>query len=71
MLDVLDNHLNAAVIFQDPSKAHYILNNQILLFKLEICEVSLLLKSWFKLNLRNHNQFVEIAKIGNYHTLRR
>jgi hypothetical protein len=41
---VLDNHLNAAVIFQELSKANVTLNHQILLFKLEIYGVSEVLK---------------------------
>jgi len=41
---VLDNHLNAAVIFQELSKDNVTLNHQILLFKLEICGVSDVLK---------------------------
>jgi len=48
MLEVLDNHLNAVVIFLDLSKAHDVLNHQILLVKLEICGVRGVLKSWFK-----------------------
>jgi len=66
---VLDNHLNAVVIFQDLSKARVIPNHQILLFKLEICAVRVVLKSWFKSHLINHNQTVEIAKIGNNNTM--
>jgi len=36
MLEELDNHLNAVVIFLDLSKASDVLNHQILLVKLEI-----------------------------------
>jgi len=68
---VLDNHLNAAVIFQELSKDNVTLNHQILLFKLEICGVSDVLKYWFKSHLINHNQFVEIIKVGSNNTMHR
>jgi len=71
ILEVLDNHLNAAVIFHGLSKAHDVLNHQNLLFKLEICGVSGVLKSWFKSHLINLIQFVEIAKIGSNNTMHR
>jgi hypothetical protein len=66
---VLDNHLNAVVIFVELSKAYDVVNHQILLDKLESCGVRGLLKSWFKSHLVNHIQFVEIAKIGSNNSL--
>ena len=68
---MLDNHLNAVVILQELSKAHDVINHQILLFKLEICGVRVVLKSWFKSHLINRFQFVGIAKIGSNSTLHR
>jgi len=68
---VLDNHLNAVVIFLDTSKAHDVLNHKILLVKLEICGVRGVLKSWFKSYLVNRIQFVEIEIIGSNNNLHR
>jgi len=70
-LEVLDNHLIAAVMFRDISKAYGVLNHQILLLKLEICGVRGVLKPLFNSLLVNHIQFVEIAKIGSISTLHR
>jgi len=68
---VLDNHLNAVVIFMELSKAYDVVNHQIVLVKLEICGVRGLLISWFKSQMVNVIQFVEIAKIGSNNTLHR
>ena len=68
---MLDNHLNAVVIFMELSKAYDVVNHQILLVKLEICEVRGVLKSWLQSHLVNHIQFVEIAKISSNNTLYR
>jgi hypothetical protein len=53
------------------SKAYDVVNHQILLVKLEICEVRGVLKSWLQSHLVNHIQFVEIAKISSNNTLHR
>lgn len=68
---MLDNHLNAVVIFLDLSKAYDVINHQILLVKLKIYGVRGVVKSWFKSDLVNRIQFVEIAKIGSNNILHR
>jgi len=67
---VLDNHLNAVVIFME-LQVYDVLNHQISFDKLELFAVRGGLKSWFNSHLVNRIQFVEIAKFGSNNTLHR